>query len=77
MEKEKRCKAKGKKIAIEVESGNTIKKDKKRLMNKIKLLKKYDDWFFVVTDGAFAYKYEKIAKTFTRSNICQEISKYF
>ena len=70
-------KAKGKKIAIEVESGNTIKKDKKRLMNKIKLLKKYDDWFFVVTDGAFAYKYEKIAKTFTRSNICQEISKYF
>jgi len=65
-----------KKIAIEVESGNTIQKDKKRLQNKIKLLKKYHDWFFLCADASYAYKYKEYGKVTTRKEVCEKIRKY-
>jgi len=54
---------KGKRYAIEVETGTKIKKDRKMILNKIENLKKnYDEWFFVVTGNHNVREYKKIAK---------------
>ena len=68
-----------KKFAIEVESGNAMNKDKKKLMQKVSLCNKKfgKNWFFVVADSPYAYKYEKLGKTFTRNNVCSAIRKCF
>ena len=65
-----------KKIAIEVETGTVLQKEE-QIKNKISLLRKYDDWFFVITDAKYAYLYEKFGRTLTRKNVQEEIRKYF
>jgi len=66
-----------KRIAIEVETGVNFK-DKKKMEEKIKALNKnYDEWFFVVSDAPYAYKYEKLGKTYTRKNVCKTLRSYF
>ncbi len=65
-----------KKIAIEVETGETLKTRKDQIENKIRLLNKnYDDWFFVVTDKYVKRKYEKYKETYTRFEISEVIEK--
>src|SRR3989338_8250518 len=69
-------KAGKKRIAIEVETGCVIQKSE-QMKNKISLLKKYDGWFFVVTDSRYIYLYEALGKTCTRRDACEQIRKYF
>src|SRR3989338_5716948 len=64
----KACK---KRIAIEVETGRVINSTQ-RIEEKVSLLKKYDDWFFVVSHALDAYRYEKYGKAFSRKNVCQQ-----
>jgi type IV secretory pathway VirB4 component len=54
---------KGKRFAIEVETGTKIKKDRKMILDKIENLKKnYDEWFFVLTNNENVQEYKKIVK---------------
>lgn len=54
---------KGKRYAIEVETGHKIEKDKKRIENKVKELNEnYDKWFFIVTNLRFSPKYKAYGK---------------
>ena len=64
----------GKKIGIEVETG---KRPISRMNEKIKVLKKYDDSFFVVVDWKDKYKYSKLGKAFVRKEIPSLIKEYF
>jgi len=70
--------AKDKEIAIEVETGETLKKPKRFIENKVKLLNKnYEkNWFFVVTNKYLKKKYEKYYTTYTRFEISEVIDKY-
>jgi len=55
---------KGKKYAIEVESGTKIEKDKKMIIEKVKNLNEnYDKWFFVLADKNYVVKYRELGKT--------------
>lgn len=65
------------KIAVEIETGNTIKKDRKRILKKIANLEKFDDFFFVVTDSEFKKLYAELVPTFTRFSIQKQIKKCF
>ena len=67
-----------KKYALEIESGNSIN-DQKKLMQKVSLLNKKfgKDWFFVVADTPYAYKYEKFGNTLTRTTVCRAIRNCF
>ena len=69
--------AKGRKIAVEVETGLQFSK-KKRIQHKVSLLNKnYDDWFFVVTNKAFLKKYSGYGKTVCRDTVKEQIRDYF
>ena len=59
---------KGKKVAIEVETGVKYKNDKKKLLRKIANLNRLykDDWYFVVTDWSDKEKYQKLGKAHAR-----------
>ncbi len=66
------------KIAIEVETGIQIAKDKQKLLEKIKMLnREYDDWFFVVTNRNDQPKYLALGKCFTKRTITHYLSQYF
>jgi hypothetical protein len=67
-----------KKYAIEVETG-TIIKDKKKMQNKIELLKERfgENWFFFVTNRNLEKKYSKLGETSTKRNIKFKIRKIF
>ena len=55
---------KGKKIAVEVETGVNHDKARKQLLEKVKELNSnYDYWFFVVTNRNYGKKYRKLGKT--------------
>ncbi|MBU2576472.1 MAG: hypothetical protein KKF50_02000 [Nanoarchaeota archaeon] len=65
--------------AIEVETGVIIKRDKKKLRNKIDLLnKRYgNNWFFFVTNRNLEKEYSKLGETSTKRNIKSKINKIF
>jgi hypothetical protein len=67
-----------KKYAIEVETG-TIIRDKKKMQNKIELLKERfeDNWFFFVTNRNLEKKYSKLGETSTKRNIKFKIRQIF
>jgi len=66
------------KIAIEVETGVTLEKRKDLLKKKVASLNEnFKEWFFVVSDAPYAYRYEKFGKTFTRKNVCKKLRSYF
>ena len=68
----------GKKVAIEVETGNAFERDKKSLLEKVKLLKKkYADWFFVVVDWRDKEKYTTLGKTYSRREISAILKKEY
>lgn len=52
----------GEKIAIEVETGSTLSKIS-RMKEKLDVLKKYDKWFFVVTDRNRIKDYKKFGES--------------
>jgi len=52
----------GEKIAIEVETGSTLSKIS-RMKEKLEVLKKYDKWFFVVTDRNRIKDYKKFGES--------------
>jgi len=65
-------------IALEIETGKVLSKNKKRFLEKIKSLKENygDDWFIVVTNRDFVGKYKKFGKTITRKNLIKKLSSY-
>ncbi len=48
----------GKKYALEIETGKIISHPS-RIEEKVKLLKDYDEWFFIITNRNFVRKYKK------------------
>jgi hypothetical protein len=70
--------ANGEEHAIEVETGEIIK-DKKKMQNKIDLLKKRygKNWFFFVTNRNLEKKYAELGETSTKRNIYSKIDKIF
>ena len=68
--------ANGKRYAVEVETG-TIIRDKEKFMNKLKLLKDYDEWFFVVTDCKMKKLYAEYGETLTRVEVKEKIEELF
>ena len=65
-----------KKVAIEIETGKTLKHSKKQLPNKVQLLNKnYDEWFFVVTDKNHARAYKGYGKTVDKRGLANHLKK--
>jgi hypothetical protein len=65
-----------KKYGIEVETGTILKKGKKILENKIiDMNKRFDDWFFIITDRNIKKKYIEFADTVDRRGIVKRINK--
>jgi len=64
-----------KKYAVEVETGSVYKKDKKKLLEKVKTLNREygKNWFFVVTDRNLVKKYSELGETFEKRNVARKI----
>ncbi|MBU0761660.1 MAG: hypothetical protein KKD39_01430 [Candidatus Altiarchaeota archaeon] len=63
-------------IAVEVETG--IKKPtEERILKKVSVLQKYDEWFFVVTNFESQGLYEKYREVLTRIKLAEKIDSYF
>lgn len=63
---------KGRKIAVEIETGKVLKYKPERLPKKVKYMTdNYDDWFFVVTDGNLVKEYANYGKTYEKRNIAK------
>ena len=64
-----------KKYPVEIETGTLYKRDKKKLLEKVKTLNEEygKNWFFVVTDRNFAPKYSELGETFEKRNIANKI----
>ena len=69
---------KGRSIAVEVETGETLKNGKK-MGQKIRMLRKKfkDNYFIIVTDATLVKKYSKFGETITRSQIQKNVRNYF
>lgn len=69
---------KGKKYAVEVETGSIYETNKKQLYEKVQQVKKEygDNWFFVVTNYRLGSVYSSLGKTFTRKNFVKQFSKW-
>jgi hypothetical protein len=63
-----------KKIALEIETGKLLKNNRKQFENKIELLKKnYDTWFIVVTDRNLVTKYSRYGETIDKRYIVSKL----
>ena len=71
--------AKGKRYAIEVETGKVLAKDKTKFASKIKNLKSEfgGNWFFVLTNRNLYSVYSKFGKTYHKRNILKKIKECF
>ena len=69
---------KNKFIALEIETGKVLSKNKKRFLEKIKSLKENygNDWFIIATNRDFVSKYKIFGKTITRKNLIKKLSSY-
>jgi len=65
---------KNKKYAIEVETGSVLRV-KSRMGEKLKVLKGYDNWFFIVTDRNKVKSYKEFGKTFDLRVCRKEVDK--
>ena len=63
--------------AFEIETGINLKKNKKRVLDKIENLKENYGrrWFFVVTDRNCLKSYQRYGKTLTKRNVVGKIDK--
>ena len=68
-----------KKYAVEIETGKLYVRDKKKLLEKIKILRKEypKRWFFVVTNKNLQPKYSRLGETHTKLTIVNKISRLF
>lgn len=68
-----------KKIGVEVETGNLLRKVPKKLKEKVERNhKRYDEWFFVVTNvKRDKDKYTKLHHTLARREVPERIRSYF
>jgi len=67
-------------IAIEVETGKTLKKNPTALKEKTSTNNFHEhlkEWFFVLTDASLKNEYEKYHKTITRTEVKRKIREYF
>lgn len=64
----------GSRIAVEVEA---TKKSYKQMLRKLEVLKKYDDWFIVVTKSQDLKHYLGYGPTYTRTHVRNLIAEYF
>src|SRR3989338_6011748 len=66
-----------KKYAIEIETGVTLKKNKRQLMAKVKSLREDfgRSWFFVVTNRNLVRTYKRYGKTLSKRNLRSKINK--
>lgn len=71
-------KVRNKFVALEIETGKTLNKNKKRFLEKVKTLKENysDDWFIVVTNRDFIGKYRGFGKTVSRKNFMKKVGSY-
>jgi len=66
---------KGKRYAIEIETGSVLSKIS-RMKNKVELLDEvYDEWFFVVTDRNLATKYKKFGDAVSARYVKPRLNK--
>jgi len=65
-------------IALEIETGKALSKNKKRFLEKIESLEEDygEDWFIVVTNRDFLGKYRQFGKTVSRKNLLKKLSSY-
>jgi hypothetical protein len=65
-------------IALEIETGKVLSKNRKRFLEKIISLKEDygDDWFIVVTNRDLIGKYKRFGKTVTRKNFLKKVGSY-
>ena len=65
-------------IALEIETGKVLSRNRKRFLEKIKSLKRNygGDWFIIVTNRNFLGKYGKFGKTVSRKNFLKKLSSY-
>jgi hypothetical protein len=66
--------ADGRRVAVEVEA---TKKTQSQIMRKLEVLKKYAEWFFVVTKSENKKHYQGYGPTFTRKHVRDVIAAYF
>lgn len=71
-------KVRNKYVALEIETGKVLSKNKKRLLDKIKSLNENfgDDWFIIVTNRDFISKYRQFGKTVSRKNFLKKVSSH-
>jgi hypothetical protein len=69
----------GRKVAIEVETGQMYTKARKHLYTRIKLLKKEygRNWFFVVTNSDWLKTYQKLGPAVTRKEVIAKLREFF
>ncbi len=65
-------------VALEIETGKVLSKNKKRFLEKVKSLKRDygEDWFIIVTNRNFIGKYKPFGKTVTRKNFLKKVGFY-
>lgn len=65
--------------AVEIETGKVHEKNKKQLLEKVKILnEKFPErWFFIVTNKNLLSKYRKLGETFDRSSVIERIDEIF
>jgi hypothetical protein len=65
-------------IALEIETGKVLSKNRKRFLEKVRSLNKDygDDWFIVVTNRNLLGKYKRFGKTVTRKNFLRKVGSY-
>ncbi|MBW3006003.1 DUF87 domain-containing protein, partial [Candidatus Woesearchaeota archaeon] len=68
----------GKKVAIEVETGMAMKKVPKQVKAKARKLNKEfgKNWFYVITNKDYVWKYKKLGRTYTRKQILGVVKSY-
>jgi len=68
--------ADGKIVAVEIVADISLKRNIESIEEKINILRKYDDYFFIVGDPKLV-KYESFGEILTRTQVPAKISSYF
>ena len=68
----------GKMVAVEVEADVGMKKSLDNMQEKLAVMQKYDDYFYVVGNPALKSEYEsKFGNVLTREEVSRKIGTYF
>ena len=65
-------------VAVEIEADVGLKRSIQNMEEKMNVLRKYDDYFYLVTNPNLIKQYkEKFGEMLTRSQVPEKISAYF